>query len=233
MSKTKQELVVEGVRYTLLGGRIEDVQNRSETAVWGGGGGGRVHNGTGHVNEVTIKSSTTHWKDVRLRWNDGTRDTIVLPGHVNAVIGDEVEVLFADVGAKFDLGAVAYRNKTEGKLWWWNRVDEKVMTDGALRAHMMPGYGTAKFFGTVLIYIGLLPFIFAVIGAFVSGQVMVALLVSTPFILGCFIGGAATSQVTNLKARMDATAERLITDFRADEPNKASVMTVSAETVPT
>ena len=231
MSKTKQKLVVDGVRYTLRGGRIEDVQNRSETAVWGGGGGGRVHNGTGHVNDVTIKSSTTHWKDVRLQWNDGTRDTIVLPGHVNAVVGDEVEVLFADVGAKFDLGSVAYRNKTEGKLWWWNRVDERIMTDRVLRAHMMPGYGTAKFFGSGLLYLGMLPFVFAVIGAIVSGRIMIALLVSIPFILGCFIYSAATSQVTNLKAKMDGTAERLITDFRADEPNRAHVMTGAAESV--
>jgi hypothetical protein len=89
-----------GIGYASASGVVEDIQNHSQTQVWGGGGGGHVSNGHSYLNDVVIQSSTESWKQVRTAWANGRRGSINVPSDVSVVVGDEVAVVRAQVSPK-------------------------------------------------------------------------------------------------------------------------------------
>ena len=224
MTTTPLTCTIDDVTYALRSGTVEDVQNRNETKIWGGGGGGRVHGGTGHMNDVVIKSSTVHWKDVRLRWNDGSRETIVLPGDLNAVRDDEVKVLTA-ASVNLDFGPIGYRNDTEAKFWWWEIVDEKIMPDARMRSRFLPGYDTLVMIGKTFGFLAVLPGLFVVPIGLMSGYYTLVSAFVAIIIVTMLMDISSKKKVTQLKTKMNSEAKRLITDFHAEDRQMTPVRT--------
>jgi hypothetical protein len=210
---------IENIAYDLKRGIVDDVQNHSETAVWGGGGGGSVVNGQGSFSDVVINSQTEHWKQVRISWDDGGRSSVNLPGHVSAVAGDQVEVLFASIPGGKSIGATAFHNKAENQAWWWSE-GERILSDRDLADRYVPNHSRKSRFsmGIPLSALAILPGLFFVLGGMAAGEgiaFFLGLALCAPSAALWAMNSEGKASETRFGHRLARTAKALINDFEA------------------
>jgi hypothetical protein len=107
------------------GGTVEGVMARSNTEVWSEGGGGYVGPHGGYVSAPTVRSRTSHFKEVRFVTDSGQRKTFSVEGHVTVMPGDRVSFVYASLHAKQKGPMVGFINHTENH--WWSFDSNEVL----------------------------------------------------------------------------------------------------------
>jgi hypothetical protein len=216
---------IDGIGYAIASGVVEDVQNHSQTQVWGGGGGGQVSNGHGYLNDVVIQSSTESWKQVRIAWSNGRRGAINIPSDVSVVVGDEVDVVRAQVSPIGDLGAVAMRNRSEDISWTWDTLP-RILENGTATDWLLPGYRAKLLVSRLILHMWLFTAGASLCGLLLLGAIFsangplsfresliafpVSLALMAVFPLGIWLDRDATAMKQDFSMRCRRAAERVL-----------------------
>jgi hypothetical protein len=99
-------------------GFVDSCSVISGTQVWSEGGGGFVHPTMGgHISPGQIRSRVVHEKEVRLTFEDGSRETVKLSGDMTFDRDDDVSLFYACPIDKDAGQLVGVGNHTEGRYW--------------------------------------------------------------------------------------------------------------------
>jgi hypothetical protein len=153
---------IDGVEivFTTRAAVIESIETITDIYIYGSGGGGYTDGSGGFVNPVTISSENVHTKLIRLVWNNGQRETLRLPGFIDAVAGDPCRIVYARTACGVNLGEIAFSNDVEGREWSWLPLEQWINTNKPIRNVFAPHLRLMKLLSHISLALALfwLPF---------------------------------------------------------------------------